>query len=77
MAEKRIAVVGTGANGAAIAADLTNAGLDVTCIEQWPAHVEAIRKRVTAAFQGKDILIGEVGWPSAGRMREGALPSPV
>jgi 2-dehydropantoate 2-reductase len=43
VAEKRIAVVGTGANGAAIAADLTNAGLDVTCIEQWPAHVEAIR----------------------------------
>ncbi len=44
MAEKRIAVVGTGANGSAIAADLTNAGLDVTCIEQWPAHVEAIRE---------------------------------
>ena len=43
MAAKRIAVVGTGANGSAIAADLTNAGLDVTCIEQWPAHVEAIR----------------------------------
>src|ERR1700729_2898686 len=45
MAEKRIAVVGTGANGAAIAADMTNAGFDVTCIEQWPAHVEAIRAR--------------------------------
>ena len=43
MSEKRIAVVGTGANGAAIAADMTNAGFDVTCIEQWPAHVEAIR----------------------------------
>lgn len=43
MAEKRIAVVGTGANGAAIAADMTNAGFDVTCIDQWPAHVEAIR----------------------------------
>jgi 2-dehydropantoate 2-reductase len=43
MAEKRIAVVGTGANGAAIAADMTNSGFDVTCIEQWPAHVEAIR----------------------------------
>ena len=43
MGEKRIAVVGAGANGAAIAADMTNAGLDVTCIEQWPAHVEAIR----------------------------------
>jgi len=41
------------------------------------AHVEAIRRRVAAAFPGKDVLIGEVGWPSAGRMREGALPSPV
>lgn len=43
MAEKRIAVVGAGANGAAIAADMTAAGFDVTCVEQWPAHVEAIR----------------------------------
>jgi len=43
MSEQRIAVVGTGANGAAIAADMTDAGFDVTCIEQWPAHVEAIR----------------------------------
>jgi 2-dehydropantoate 2-reductase len=40
---KRIAVVGTGANGAAIGADLVNAGLDVTFVEQWPAHVEAMR----------------------------------
>jgi exo-beta-1,3-glucanase (GH17 family) len=40
------------------------------------AHVEAIRAKVVAAFPGKEILIGEVGWPSAGRMREGALPSP-
>jgi len=45
MPEQRIAVVGTGANGAAIAADMTNAGFDVACIEQWPAHVEAIRER--------------------------------
>jgi len=43
MSGKRIAVVGAGANGASIGADLTNAGLDVTCIEQWPEHVEAIR----------------------------------
>jgi exo-beta-1,3-glucanase (GH17 family) len=41
------------------------------------AHVDAIRSRVAARFPGKDILIGEVGWPSAGRMREGALPSPA
>jgi 2-dehydropantoate 2-reductase len=45
MSGKRIAVVGAGANGAAIAADMATAGLDVTCIEQWPAHVEAIRAR--------------------------------
>jgi 2-dehydropantoate 2-reductase len=36
-------MVGTGANGAAIGADLTRAGLDVTFVEQWPAHVEAMR----------------------------------
>ena len=41
------------------------------------AHVEAIRRRVAEAFAGKDVIIGEVGWPSAGRMREGALPSPA
>jgi exo-beta-1,3-glucanase (GH17 family) len=44
---------------------------------QAAAHVEAIRERVAAAFPGKEIVIGEVGWPSAGRMREGALPSPA
>lgn len=40
----RIAVLGAGANGAGIGADLARAGLDVTLIEQWPAHVEAIRR---------------------------------
>jgi glucan 1,3-beta-glucosidase len=44
---------------------------------QAAAHVESIRRRVVAAFPGKEVLIGEVGWPSAGRMREGALPSPA
>ena len=39
------------------------------------AHVDSIRKRVAVAFPNKEILIGETGWPSAGRMREGALPS--
>ncbi len=41
------------------------------------AHVEAIREQVARSFPGKDVLIGEVGWPSAGRMRAGALPSPA
>ena len=44
---------------------------------QAAAHVEAIRRKVADAFPGKEIVIGEVGWPSAGRMREGALPSPA
>lgn len=43
MAGERIVVVGAGANGAAIGADLVRAGLDVTFIEQWPAHVDAMR----------------------------------
>jgi glucan 1,3-beta-glucosidase len=40
------------------------------------AHVESIRNKVASAFPDKEVLIGEVGWPSAGRMRDGALPSP-
>jgi 2-dehydropantoate 2-reductase len=40
---KKIAVLGTGANGSCVAADLTNAGLDVVLIDQWPEHVEAMR----------------------------------
>jgi exo-beta-1,3-glucanase (GH17 family) len=41
------------------------------------AHVREIRNKVAEIFAGKDILIGEVGWPSEGRMRDGALPSPA
>lgn len=43
MTRPKIAIVGTGANGASIGADLTLAGEDVVFIEQWPAHVEAMR----------------------------------
>src|ERR1700731_1616296 len=39
------------------------------------AHVEAIRRRMAVASPGKEILTGETGWPSAGRMRDAALPS--
>jgi 2-dehydropantoate 2-reductase len=39
----KIAFLGTGAQGAGIGADLVRAGLDVTFIEQWPAHVDAMR----------------------------------
>lgn len=40
-------------------------------------HVRAIRSMLAENFAGKEIWIGEVGWPSAGRMRAGALPSPA
>jgi exo-beta-1,3-glucanase (GH17 family) len=40
------------------------------------AHLDSIRRKVAAAFPNKEILIGETGFPSAGRMREGAKPSP-
>jgi hypothetical protein len=40
------------------------------------AHVENIHSRMAAAFPNKEILIGEFGWPRAGRMRQGARPSP-
>jgi glucan 1,3-beta-glucosidase len=40
------------------------------------AHVDDIRKKVAAAIPNKEIVIGEIGWPSAGRMREAARPSP-
>lgn len=44
LTDLNIAVVGTGANGAGIGADLVNAGLRVTWIEQWPDNVAAIRE---------------------------------
>ena len=40
-------------------------------------HVASIRRHVAENFSGKEIMIGEFGWPSAGRMRESALPSPA
>ena len=36
-----------------------------------------IWQQIAREFPGKRIFIGEAGWPSAGRMREGALPSIV
>jgi 2-dehydropantoate 2-reductase len=40
---KKIAVLGAGAIGSSISADLTKAGYDITVIDQWPAQVEALR----------------------------------
>ncbi|MFG1358114.1 glycoside hydrolase family 17 protein [Xanthobacter pseudotagetidis] len=50
--------------------------LPVSAAEAGP-HVAQIRNEMADAFPGKELLIGETGWPSAGRMREEALPSPA
>jgi 2-dehydropantoate 2-reductase len=36
-------VLGAGAIGSSVSADLTKAGYDITVIDQWPAQVEALR----------------------------------
>lgn len=40
---KKIAVLGAGAIGSSIAADIAKAGHDLTVIDQWPAHVDAMK----------------------------------
>ena len=40
---KRIVVVGAGAIGGIAGGHLTRAGHDVTLIDPWPEHVEALR----------------------------------
>ncbi len=40
---RKIAVLGAGAIGSSISADLTKAGHDITVIDQWPAQVEALK----------------------------------
>ena len=42
---KRIAVLGTGAIGSSVGSELTRAGEDVWLIDQWPAHVEAMKQK--------------------------------
>ncbi|HET9404771.1 MAG TPA: 2-dehydropantoate 2-reductase N-terminal domain-containing protein [Burkholderiales bacterium] len=41
--DRKIAVLGCGAIGSSVSADLTMAGYDITVIDQWPEQVEALR----------------------------------
>ncbi len=41
--DRKIAVLGCGAIGSSVSADLTKAGYDITVIDQWPAQVEALK----------------------------------
>lgn len=51
--DKYIAVLGTGAIGSCVAADLSRAEQPVIAVDQWPAHVEAMKangiRMITAA----------------------------
>ena len=40
-------------------------------------YVIEIWRKMRAAFPGHNIFLGETGWPSAGRMREGARPGRI
>ncbi len=44
-------------------------------VELTPAHIEKIHLGVAEQFYTKKIAIGEIGWPSRGRWREGAVAS--
>ena len=48
-----------------------------TGIDGAVAHVGDVYHRLKTAFPGKQIAIGETGWPSAGRERADAVPSRV
>src|SRR5262245_38966666 len=56
--EKKIAVLGAGAIGSMISADLIKSGYDVTVIDQWPAQVEALRARgLTIYFKDETLEV--------------------
>ncbi|MGH8949457.1 MAG: ketopantoate reductase family protein [Acidimicrobiia bacterium] len=55
---KQIAVLGAGAIGSSVGADLTEAGEEVVLIDQWPAHVEAMRERgLRVVMPDKDLQV--------------------
>ncbi|MFT5180551.1 MAG: 2-dehydropantoate 2-reductase [Alphaproteobacteria bacterium] len=56
--DKKIAVLATGTNGSVISADLIRAGLDVTMIDMWGAHIEAMRANgLTITTDGDEVNV--------------------
>lgn len=54
----KIAVLGAGAIGGSVGADLTEAGLDVTLIDPWPAHIEAMKQHgLTVNMKDLDVHV--------------------
>ena len=46
-------------------------------VENAIAHLDAVFDQVRTAFPGRALLVGETGWPSAGRIRDDAEPGRV
>ncbi len=73
MAFEKLAVLGVGAIGSVIGAYLTRAGRDITLIDFWPAHVEAMRQRgltVTAQDEEFTVKVKAVHLADACSLRE-------
>ena len=52
---KKVAIVGTGAVGGYVGAHMVQAGEDVTFLDPWPEHVEAMRRRGLRVTHARDI----------------------
>ncbi len=53
-----MAILGTGSIGSCVGADLTKAGHNVVLIDQWPAHIEAMKTqglRITMTSSGEEL----------------------
>ncbi len=73
MAFERVAVLGAGAIGGTIAGYLSRAQCDITLIDMWPAHVEAIRARgltVTAENETFTVPVAAVHLADACNLRQ-------
>ncbi len=46
-------------------------------VEKTPDFVADVYKRIQAKYPSKKVVIGEAGWPSEGRTKQGATPSPA
>lgn len=57
---KNILVLGTGAIGSSIGADLTRAGYNVMLVDQWPAHVEAMKANGIRVITPTDDVVTSV-----------------
>ena len=58
MSEKKMAVLGAGEIGSSVSADLAKAGCDLTVIDQWPAHVEAMKAGgLQVRIKDRDLLV--------------------